>query len=167
MNFKNYLEEFLRKPNNSSESFFSKEYFRSNYYFIFSTIIYVYCISLSLYLNNFSLFITTYCLIAGWIIETSLRILLNRHLYNKKMKYFRFMSLYVSLNLFLIFPSSADKQILEYNLQIFYYSFFILNYLYFYYFDFNPILHLIISILNSFIIISFQLKNNNKIYFYV
>ena len=174
-----YLKEFLGKSKDleniqmglnsldSSESIVSSECIKSNYFFSLSCIFYVYSIILSLYLNKFSFYFPTYCLIAGWIIEISWKIvsISNQDHFNHKMKYFRFISLYISLNIFIIFPSS--DQMLEYNLQIFYYCFFILNYLYFYYFDFIPILHVIIPILNSIIIICFRYRNNFTIYFFV
>ena len=181
MNLKKYVKEFLGNSNeiedkqtttfknlDSIESIVSNEYVRSMYFFWVSCIIFVYSIILSLYFNNFSLYFTTYSLIACWIIEISWRILSiwNQNFFNQKIKYFRFMSLYISLSLFLIFPARVPNQTSEYNLQIYYYSIFILNLLYFYYFDFDSILHIIIPILNILIIFGFQYRNNYPNYFF-
>ena len=157
---------------NSSESILSIENLRSNIFFLVCCIILIYAICLSLYLNNFSNFFTTYCLITSLIIEITLKIVtcLNRQNLNviEEIKYFRYMCLYISLYLFLGFLDNVDQnKQLEYNLRLFYYFFFILNILYFYYFEFNAVLHVIIAILNTLIILFFQFQNKYTNYFYV
>ena len=155
----NYIKSILLKENTKSYIFL-----------IFCSLVYIFAVGSSIYVNDLCFNYTTYILICGWIIEVILAYLTKLHERQYRsiqiLKYFRFIFLYLGILIALMFPQSHPNPNSPHYIRYIYCFLFIINVLYSYYLDYNVVFLLIIPILNGGFIIYCQYAFSYPKYYY-
>ena len=142
---------------------FNEETQKSLYFLAFSSVNYIYCLLLSLVVNNYILNYNFYYFLILWILEIVLYILTNCFLIKNSIvfifKYFRLILIYLGSSIFLFSKNLSDSNN-DIYLQYLYYFLIKINIIYIFYVDYNKFLLLMIPFLNLSIIIYSKIQRN-------
>jgi hypothetical protein len=139
--------------------FVSTERIRSKLFCGFLSLSYILTITLSLVINSYNLDELTYILMFGFFLELLLynliKLFINKYEMYQRLKYLRYLTKYICLMLFVIFPKKSDKNTL---LRILYSFLVYMNILFKYIMENNYTSLIGIIMLNSFVLVYAQNK---------
>ena len=163
MDFKDKkLEENYRASNSE------KEIQKSKLFCLLCCIAYILSIIYSLIINNFKPVISTYshsiCILVEIVLAKVSYLKKNNYIIVKKLKYIRFFFFYFDITILLLFPANFIQDM---YLRYIYATMLYINLLYLFYLDFNVILVIIVSVLNSLLILIIQYKFSFPKYYFV